>query len=107
MPRFNKGNPGTGMGRGFGNGSGPNCRANTEGGPGIGYGRSGGLGLGRRSRALGQGQPFERDPEFFRRNCLGITGQDIPTENARINRIQSVIDSLQQQVDRLKNQFGK
>jgi len=103
MPRFNNGTPGTGMGRGFGNGRGANCRANTEGRPSNGYGQSEGLGLGRRSRVLGQGQPFERDPDFFRRNCLGITGQDIPADNSRISRIQSALDSLQRQIDSLKN----
>ena len=107
MPRFNNGTPGTGMGKGFGNGRGANCRANTEGGPGNGFGQAGGLGLGRRSKALGQGQPFERDPDFFRRNCLGIAGQDIPADDSRISRFQSMIDNLQRQIDSLKNLVRK
>ena len=107
MPRFNNGTPETGNGKGFGKGRSANCRANFEGGAGSGYGQTGRRGLGRRSIAPGQGHPVERDPDFFGRNCLGITRQDTAADDSRISRFESVIDNLQRQIDNLKNQFTK
>lgn len=93
MPRFNNGTPGTGQGRGLGNGQGKKSGR-----------RSIGLGQGQ---GLGQRQAFLRDPDFFRRNCLGIAEQGDSTTAPRRNRFESLIDNLQRQIDELKRQFAK
>ncbi len=93
MPRFNNGNPGTGQGRGFGNTQGQGqCKTS-----------------GRRSIGLGQrrGQAFLRDPDFFRRNCLGNAEQGVTANAPRISRFESMVESLQRQIDELKRQLGK
>ena len=113
MTRFNNGNPtgkgigrGSGTGGGNGRGRGANCLGN---GQGIGQGNSQGFGpgFGRRALGLDRTQPIERDPGFFRRVCLGITGQDFPADNNRINGFKSAIDDLQRQIDNLKDLSGK
>jgi hypothetical protein len=103
MSRFNNGTPGTGQGRGFGPGRGADCRANPTGGLGNGQGKR----SGRRSIGPGQGQGFLRDPEFFRRNCLGIAEQGDLAIAPRRSRFESLIDNLQRQIDELKHQFTK
>lgn len=99
MPRFNNGNPGTGQGRGFGNAQGQGQ------GQGMRSGRRS-IGFGK-GRGLGQGQAFLRDPDFFRRNCLGIAEEGVTANAPRVSRFESMIENLQRQIDELKRQFGK
>ncbi len=90
MSRFNNGTPGTGQGRFFGAGRANGC------GLGLGLGRS-----------QGQRQASQRDPEFFRRNCLGIAEQPGARDFPRNGRFESLIESLQRQIDDLKRQISK
>ena len=103
MPRFNNGNPGTVQGRGFGNaqgqGQGQGMRSGRRS---ISFGKGQGQGQG-----LGQGQAFLRDPDFFRRNCLGIAEEGVTANAPRVSRFESMIENLQRQIDELKRQFGK
>ncbi len=108
MPRFNngmgnrkgnrKGNgSGFGQGKGTGGGQGVNCRGNGQG-FGFGAGNTGDIG----QAPLGQ-----RNPDFFRRFCLGLDNQPGSTINTRRGGILSAIDELQRQIDALKNSTNK